>query len=212
MERIGARAVGDDVLPPLVEHMAVRVGKAKGDIDSNLRVRGSKPHAGVGHRAARTVGIFNLRVKEGAFLEIQRATRVERKAVGRVVRVGGSRHREDPLFYIGPVVAIGIFEEQNRRPLRQQSRRHSRTQSRLDCEGPGERGALVGMAVAIGVFKNQQFVVHRFGRLPMRVGTPDAPPTAGPGVERHLDGIDELGKVSSDAKSRPSFRRQRSSS
>ena len=95
---IRAGAVDDDVLPPVVEDVAVRIGEAVGNIDVELlRPRLVAKHAGVGQPQRRAVGRFDLRVVERAFLEIERPARIERKTVGRVVRVGRVEAAQDPL-------------------------------------------------------------------------------------------------------------------
>jgi len=59
----------------------------------------------------------------------------------------------------------------------------------------GERLAHVGLAVPIRVFEDQQFVIHRFGGLPVRIGRPGGDPQAAPRVERHLHRIGQFGEL-----------------
>ena len=90
MVRLGARAIDDDVLAPAVEDVAVRVGEAEIHVHVELlRARLVAVDAGVGVAHRRAPGRLHLRVVERAFLEIDRAPRIEDEAVGGVVRVGG---------------------------------------------------------------------------------------------------------------------------
>ena len=59
----------------------------------------------------------------------------------------------------------------------------------------GEHRALVGLAVAVGVLEDDQLVVHRRLRLPVGVVLPGRDPQPSLGVERHLHGLDQLGKL-----------------
>ena len=110
--RVGAGAVDDDVLAPAVEDVAVRVGEAVGDVDVELlgaRLVAEDAGVGVAHR--RAVGRLDLRVMERAFLEVERAARVEDEAVGRVVRVGRVEAVEHADAEVGLAVAVGVLEE-----------------------------------------------------------------------------------------------------
>ncbi len=62
-------------------------------------------------------------------------------------------------------------------------------------EVAGEHRALVGLAVAVGVFEDDQLVVHRRLRLPMGIVLPGRDPQPSLGVERHLHRLDQLGKL-----------------
>ena len=53
---------------------------------------------------------------------------------------------------------------------------------------------LVGLAVAVGVFEDQELVVHLLLGLPVRVARPDGDPEPALGVERHLHRLGQLGK------------------
>ena len=59
----------------------------------------------------------------------------------------------------------------------------------------GEDRALVGLAVAVGVLEDQQLVVHRRLRLPVRIVRPGRDPQPSFGVEGHLHRLDQLGEL-----------------
>src|SRR6478736_5584384 len=72
-----ARGIGDEVLAPGIEDLAPGVGEAVGDED--VEFAGSRfiaKYAGVG-AAFGTVRGFNLRMVEGAFVEIHGSARIE---------------------------------------------------------------------------------------------------------------------------------------
>ena len=133
---IRAGAVDDDVLPPVVEDVAVRIGEAVGDVDVELlRARLVAKHAGVGQPHRRAVGRLDLRVMERAFLEIEGTARVEREAVGRVVRVGRVEPAEHALAHVGLVVAVGVLEEQQVGRHRHEHAAVPELEAGRDCAG-----------------------------------------------------------------------------
>ena len=132
--RLAAGAVEDDVVAPVIEDVAVRVGEVHRDVGLELeRPRLEAEHAAVGLAHRRPPRRLDLGVMEDAFLEVQRAAGIEREAVHRVVRVGRVQAAEDDLAGVGLVVAVGVLEEHQVRRLGQRGRRRSRTRSRWDC-------------------------------------------------------------------------------
>src|SRR4029079_8717495 len=87
--RYRSRAINHDVLSPLVEDVSVRVGKAERDIGVELlRSWLITIDAGAGITEHRGPGGLDLRLMKRPFLKIKRSARIEREAVGRMVRVG----------------------------------------------------------------------------------------------------------------------------
>ena len=58
----------------------------------------------------------------------------------------------------------------------------------------GKLGAFVRFAVVVGVFQDQQTIVHLGGWLPVRIGWPGGNPETPLGIERHLHRINQLRK------------------
>src|SRR5438132_14093436 len=83
-----AGAVGDEVLAPAIEDVPVRIGEAVVDVGLELeRARLETIGAGVGVAHRRAPGRLDLRVMEGALLEIEGAAAVDHEAVHRMMRV-----------------------------------------------------------------------------------------------------------------------------
>src|SRR5262249_57270901 len=105
--RIGAGAVVDEILAPAVPNVAVRVGEAVGDVHVEfLTARLVAEDAAVDAAPRRAVGRLDLRMVESAFLEVQRAARIEGEAVGRVVRIGRVESAQDALAQLGLASAV----------------------------------------------------------------------------------------------------------
>ena len=108
-----ARAIGDQILAPAIEHMAVRIGERIGDVDFELlSPRLIAIDARVGAALGRTVGRFDLRAVKHAFLKIQRPARIEHKAVGGVMRVGRIQPAQHALTIVRPAIARSVFQEE----------------------------------------------------------------------------------------------------
>ena len=132
---------------------------------------------------------------ERPFLKVERAARIEREAVGRVMRVGRVEAVQHPLLDVVVIVAVGVFEEQDVGPLRDEDAASPELEAGRVPQVAGKDGALVGPAVAVGVFENQELVVDRVFRLPVRIAVPARNPQAAPRVEGHLHRIGQLGEL-----------------
>src|SRR5205807_4105260 len=100
-------------LAPVVEDVPVRVGKRVGHVDFELLCpRLITKDTGVGQTLRWTVGCFHLAAMKCPLLEIKRAARVKREAVGCVVRVRGVETIQESYTEIGLAAAGGVFQEQ----------------------------------------------------------------------------------------------------
>ena len=190
--RVGTSTVDHDVVAPLVEHVAVRVGKAVGHIDFELHgARIVAVHTAVDVPLRWAVRRFNLAVVERTFLEEHIATRPHHEAVGTVVRIGTVQPAEHALTGIGLVVAVGVLQQPDVRALgHQHATGHELKPGRV-VQPVGEHRAFVGLAVAVGVFEDQDLVVERILRLPVRVAVPADHPQPASLVPRHLHRVHE---------------------
>ena len=111
-----------------------------------------------------------------------------------MVGVGGVEAADDPLLDVVAVVAIGVFEIEHVRPLGDDHALPPELKAGWVVEVIGKSLHAIGAAVAVGVFQNQQLVVHRLVGTPVRIGRPDGHPQPARGVEGHLHRVDQLGK------------------
>ena len=63
------------------------------------------------------------------------------------------------------------------------------------CRPSAKTVHLVGLAGALGVFEDEELVVHRLLGLPVRIGRPDGHPQPALGVQGHLHRVDQFGEV-----------------
>ncbi len=90
------------------------------------------------------------------------------------------------------VVAVRILEEHEIRRLPEEHPVLVELEAGGVVQVAGKDRALVRLAVPVGVLEDQQLVVHRRLRLPVRVVLPGRDPEPAARVERHLDRIDDL--------------------
>src|SRR5262249_26026659 len=148
-----ARAVDYDILPPAIENVAVRIRKAERDIGiERLRPRLVAIDAGVGIAKRLVPGRFNLRLVEGALLEVERAARIKGEAVGGVMRVGRVEAMQQPDANISFVVAIGVFKKNEVRRLGNNHAAAPKLEAGWIVEVVSKRRLFVGAAVAVSVF------------------------------------------------------------
>ena len=186
-------AIDDDVIPPGVEGVAVGIGKAVGGVEAKF----PRPWlvledraVGDAHRGAPRR--LPLGMVEGPFLEVDRPGGIEGEAVGGVVGVGGVEAADDPRLDVVVVVAVGVLEVEDVGALRDDYSLPPELEAGGVMEIASEGLHLVGAAVAVGVLEDQELVVHRLVRPPVRVGRPGRDPQASLRVEGHLHRIDQL--------------------
>ena len=177
-----AGGVGDERLAPVVPGDAPRVGEAVGDEDVELLgLRLVAEDARI-LDAVGTVGGFDLRVVERAFTEVEVAAGAPVEGVHARGASRPSRSRAAcELRIVGLVVAVGVLEEHQVRLRADVGAAVAELDAGRHVELVGEDGLLVGFAVAVGVFEDQDLVVDR--RSPGRyigIGRHGRRPTAGP--------------------------------
>ena len=97
--------------------------------------------------------------------------------------------------HVGLVVAVGVLEEHEVGGLGDEHAAVAELEAGRAVQVVGEDGHLVGLAVAVGVFEDQELVVHLLLGLPVRIGRPDGDPEPALGVERHLHRLGQLGEL-----------------
>ena len=110
------------------------------------------------------------------------------------MRVGGVEAVQQDFLDVVAIVAVRVLQEHHVGRLREDDAVLIEFEPGGVVQVARKHRPLVGLAVAIGVFEDEQRVVHRRLGLPMRVILPGRYPESAPRVERHLHGIDQLGK------------------
>ena len=110
-----------------------------------------------------------------------------------MVRVVRGPAIPEVLDLVGLVVAVGVLQEQNPRLAHDEHAAVPELEARGAVELVVERGALVGFAVAVGVFEDEQLVVgRRVAGLPLRVVRHARDPEPALVVEVHLHGFGQF--------------------
>ena len=176
---LASRRVEHDVASPVVPDMTVRVR----EVHRNERLDLPGPrleavHAAVGLPKHWSPGRLDLRPVKDALLHVQRAAGIEREAVDRVVRVRGVESVEQVLLHVVAIVAVGVLEEHEVRLVREDHAAVVELEAGRVVQVTRKDRALVGLPVAVGVLEDQQLVVHRRLRLPVRDSSSTTPPRA----------------------------------
>ena len=120
--------------PQWSNDVAVRVREVHRDVGLELeRPRLEAEHAAVGLTHRRPPRRLDLAAMEDSFADVQRATRIEREAVHRVVRVGRIHAAEEDLLRVVLVVAVGVLEEHEVRRLREDHAAVPELEAGRDC-------------------------------------------------------------------------------
>ncbi len=157
--------------------MSVRIGETVGHVGFEfLSARLVAINAGVGIAQHGRPRRFNGRVHERAFLEVERSARIEGEAVGGVMRVGRVDAVEDADSRVAMIAAGAVLEKHHIGRFGQQHAAVVELEACRAMQMVGENRAFVGVASALGVFENQELIVHFLFRLPVRIGRPGGHP------------------------------------
>ena len=175
--------------------MAVRIGERVRRVEPELP--GSRlilEDGAVGDPHRRPPRRLALRVLERALLKEERAGGVEREAVGCMVGIGGveASHERNP--HVVDVVAVGVLQVFDTRRQRHDHALPPELERDRIVEVVGEGLHAIGFPVAVGVFQDQDLVLHLFVRPPVRVALPGGHPEPAFGIEAHRHRIHEFRK------------------
>ena len=131
---------------------------------------------------------------ERALLKIERAGWIKHKAIACVMRVGRVHAADDPGFDVVSVIAVGVFQVQNVWALRHDHTLTPEFKADWVVQVAGKRLHRVGGAIAVGVFENEELIVHGLIGPPVWVGGPRCHPQTPFAVKAHLHRVDEFGK------------------
>lgn len=106
-----AGGVRDEVVAPVVEHLAVRVGEAVGDVGLQAAGAWIEPEDAGVIVAERSPGGLDLGAVEDTVTQVNGAARVETHGVGGVVGVGRVESHQHPLLPVRLAVAVGVADE-----------------------------------------------------------------------------------------------------
>ena len=188
-----AGGVGDDVVAPVVEDAAVRVGEAVGHVAGQLVGLGFEAVDGAVGVAQHAVEGLDLGAVEHTVGEVHRASRFIADGVGLVVRVGGVHAGEQAFLPVGLAVAVGVADVPDVGRLDEDDAVLVELEARRAVEAVEEGRRLEDLA-GLRVEVQDDELVEDLGRgRGLGVGRPAGDPEAALGVEVHLHRVDELG-------------------
>ena len=99
---------------------------------------------------------------------------------------------EDAFLDVSSIVAVGVFEEEDIRSHCDQHSAVPEFETRRIVQTISERDATIGHTVIVVVREDQQLVVHRLQRIPVRICRPRGNPQTSIGINGTLHGIDKV--------------------
>ncbi len=191
-EVLVAGGIGNDVVPPAVEDPAVWVGKAVADVLLELAGQRLKAEDATVVAADDSLPRFHLGAVENAVGEVCRAAGVEDHRVRRMVAVGGVDPHQHPLFPVRLIVPVGVPHEPQIGSLHQQHAILEKREAGRAIEIVDKWLALVGFAITVCVFKNQNRVPNLAGRRSLGITLPSRHPEPPFRVPGHLHWADQF--------------------
>ena len=188
-----AGGVGDDVVAPVVEDAAVRVGEAVGHVAGQLVGLGFEAVDGAVGVAEHAIERLDLGAVEHAVGEVDRASRFVADGVRLVVRVGGVHAGEQAFLPVGLAVAVGVADVPDVRRLDEDDAVLVKLEAGRAVEAVEEGRRLEDLAGLRVEIEDDELVEDLGGRGGLGVARPAGDPEAALGVEVHLHRVDELG-------------------
>ena len=199
---VGTGAVTAETLPPLVKHVAPRIAVARGDEVADLPGAGIED-VGTGGAvvAKRAPRCLDRGAHRHPFEHVDEPGGTRFESANGVVRVFGRPAIKDMNDAVGriaggdPAVAIAILEPEDSWLIDHEDAAVIEGEAGGAVEPVVKHRALVGRAVAIGVFEDHELVLGaRITRLPLRIARHRAHPQPALAVERQLHRLGQLGK------------------
>src|SRR4051794_16929022 len=191
------RAVANKALAPFIEHVAPWVTVTRRvEMPELERARVDHVCTGSIFTPKRAPRRFYRGAHRDSFERVQK-TAVRKLALAhRVVRVVARSAVEELDNYIGFVVAVGVLQPEHPRLIGNEHATVPELKARRAVELVVKYFALVGAAVVIRVFEDQQPIARpRVARLPLRVCRHATHPEAPAIVEADLIGFSQLGEL-----------------
>ena len=195
VKTVAARAVSGEEESPLVDDNTVGVGA-----DAEVLRDPARPRVpAIEHRRLCPQRLaprrLNVGVMENPLREVDVPVRAEDKAVRTAVGVG----RIDPIkitnLDVRLIVPISVLEKKDVRHASHQHPSVPELEARRVVQAIGKDDALVRPAVAILIREDQQPVVERLVRMPMRVGRPRGNPEPPVRINGRLYRVHQLGEL-----------------
>ena len=194
--RLRARAIHHEVLAPTIKDMAMGIGKIVSNVGFEfMRARLITINGGIHVPHGRAVRGFHLCRMKDPFLEINRASWIKNETIGCMMSICGSDAVEDPLAEVGFASSFGVLHENNVRGLSNQHAAIVELKPGGAVQVVSKDRALVSLAVGIGIFQDEQLVIHFILGFPVGVGRPHRDPETALCVPCHLNWLGEIGKV-----------------
>ena len=138
--------------------------------------------------------VRDVTLVEDAVESIQPAVGSPGERIGKLVGVGPAEPGDDHLAGVGPVIAVGVFQEENVGGVGHPDPAVTDGDGRGNVQPLGKHGHLVGGAIAVGVFEDFDAIASHTGG-PAGVFEAFADPDAAPFIEAHRDWVDQVGFV-----------------
>src|SRR5262249_13314165 len=130
---------------------------------------------------------FDVRVNVNRLVDVQAAVRAPAKGVDNVMRVLGAEAGENDPRLVGFFAGLARGQVDELGAVGDIGAAVAGFDAGGDQQAVRENGRLVGLAVAVGVFEDDDLVVGDLARLDLRVDLAGGNPQPALGVEVHLD-------------------------
>ena len=170
--------------------MTMGIGKTIRGIDiEKLSAWVVAKNACVGASTGWAVRAFNLSMMEGAFLKVKPATWFIGKAAYCMMGIGRIDAMQNAFTNISNIIAIGIFKEQEIGLMANEESTVPEFKTGRNMKPVCKDFAFVRFAIAIGIFEDEDFIIHFFFGFPMGIRGHYSNPKAAPGIKSHLYGL-----------------------
>ena len=168
------RPVRRKLIAPLIKHVAMRV---RANREMKIDVKGRRIPL-VHSRTTRAKPLrrpprrFKVLGVKNSPRKIKSPPRTHHKRIGRVMGICRVQTMKNSLTHISTIVPVRVLQEPDVRCHRHQHTTVPKFKTRRIMQPVGKRHTTIRNAIRILVRKNQQLVIHRLQRIPVRIRRP----------------------------------------
>ena len=186
----GTGAIGGETLAVPVEIVTPAIDQALHQ-NTDLHRAGPQAQNTTAVQPRHPMGRLDVRVDVDGLVHVELPILAPAQGVQDVVRVFRAEGGEHDAALVGAAIAVGIFEVKQLSTMTDVAAAVPRLNASRDEQAIGKDARFLGVAVAVGVFQNDDFVVGNLAGFDLGIDFAAGDPQAALAVEVHLDRLGE---------------------
>ena len=192
VDSVASRAIGSEGLTVVVEDETPGIDEAFVE-NFGLLGFGSEVPSATAHEATHAVRGLEVAVNVNRLAEVEHAIRAVLESVDNMVGVLGAKAGENRAAFVGNEVAVGVLKKEDLGGIGNIGPAVPWDDTGGDMKVVCEDGALVGNAIAVGIFEDENFVIFFCAGNNVGIHSAGDQPKTTLGIPVHLDRLGDHG-------------------